>query len=46
MSGSIITLPAVQAAPSGYTLLGSSALIYVNSKKKAMELNVNFYQKD
>ena len=45
MSGSVLTLPATQAAPSGFTLLGSSTLLYFDSSNHLKSLPVKYYQK-
>ncbi len=45
VSGSILTLPAGQTPPTGFTLLGTSALIYVDPSNHPKTLAVKYYQK-
>ena len=45
VSGSILTLPAVQTPPAGFTLLGTSALIYLDPSNHPKTLAVKYYQK-
>jgi hypothetical protein len=44
-SGSILTLPAVQAPPVGYVLLGSGVLLYVDGGGHVRSMSVKYYQK-
>jgi hypothetical protein len=45
VSGVIVALPAPQTPPAGFTLLGNSVLIYVDSPNHARTLAVKYYQK-
>ena len=45
MTGSILTLPAAQAAPAGFTLIGSSTLVYLDGANHLRTLAVKYYQK-
>jgi collagen triple helix repeat protein len=45
VAGAIMTLPAAQAAPSGWTLLGSSTIAYVDATNHLKTLAVKYYQK-
>jgi hypothetical protein len=45
LSGAVVALPASLAAPAGYTLLGTSDLLYVDPSKHPKVLTVKFYQK-
>lgn len=45
VSGVIVALPAPQTPPLGFTLLGNSVLIYVDSSNHARTLVVKYYQK-
>lgn len=44
VSGSVVTLPATQAPPAGYKLLGASELDYLNSFNQKLKLQVKYYQ--
>ena len=44
VSGSVLTLPASQTAPPGFTLLGTSTLFYLDSSNHLKNLDVKFYQ--
>ena len=44
VAGSVITLPAAQAAPSGFTLLGSSEILYLDSSNHPRTMAVKYYQ--
>ena len=45
MSGAIITLPAVQSPPAGFTLLGTSTVVYLDAANHLKTLSVKYYQK-
>jgi hypothetical protein len=45
VSGSILTLPAVQTPPAGFTLLGSSTLVYIDTSNHLKTMQVKYYQK-
>ena len=45
MSGAVITLPANQAAPAGFTFIGSSTLIYLDAANHLKTTAVKYYQK-
>jgi len=45
VSGSMLTLPAAQPAPAGFTLLGTSVLAYLDSSNHVKTLPVKYYQK-
>jgi hypothetical protein len=45
VSGSIIALPLGAAGPAGFTLLGTSDLVYLDPSKRPKILTVNLYQK-
>ena len=42
--GTVITLPAAQAAPSGFTVLGTSDIIYADSSNHLHTMTVKYYQ--
>jgi hypothetical protein len=44
VSGSILTLPATQPAPAGFTLLGTSTIAYVDASNHLKTLQVKYYQ--
>jgi hypothetical protein len=44
VSGSILTLPATQAPPAGFTLLGGSEIVYLDSSNHLKTLQVKYYQ--
>jgi hypothetical protein len=44
VSGSILTLPAAQAPPAGFTLLGSSTIVYLDGGGHVKTLQVKYYQ--
>jgi Collagen triple helix repeat (20 copies) len=44
VSGSILTLPATQPAPAGFTLVGTSTIAYVDASNHLKTLQVKYYQ--
>ena len=40
-----MTLPAVQSPPAGWTLLGSSTLLYLDGSNHFKTLAIKYYQK-
>jgi hypothetical protein len=44
VAGTIIQLPAAQAAPPGWTLLGSSTILYFDAANHLRSLPVKYYQ--
>ena len=45
MTGAIITLPAVQAPPAGFKLLGTSTILYLDASNHLKTLSVKYYEK-
>jgi hypothetical protein len=45
VSGAVLTLPAIQAPPAGFTFLGSSTLIYFDAGNHLRTLAVKYYEK-
>jgi hypothetical protein len=41
--GSIVALPATQAPPANFTLIGASSLVYTDSSQHRKTLSVNYY---
>jgi hypothetical protein len=44
VSGSVLILPAAQAAPAGFTHLGTSSLVYTDGTNHKKKLPVSYYQ--
>jgi hypothetical protein len=45
IAGAIIALPIAHSPPDGFTLIGTSALVYLDSSNHAKTMNVKLYQK-